>query len=242
MEHKAAHQTQETCGQPNRASESASGVEPAQCLWVFSVKRHLRTFSCFKFNGIQKRPSPRGERMLKRSGSSMSTIQLPRSDSRLRRSVGKTGHLSGSSCAAPGTLGKALSGPPAAVGWESLRLSKASTETHTWLRLYQRWWSRAKGPACQRSPIWGARCRRAAGQRAARHPEPVGRGRSLAPPGRQCHTGRWWARPRTGMLGSEDAMPTAGNTIRTTQVQDLQYHFVLVLYRSLDLHSEVIDF
>ena len=57
MEHKAAHQTQETCGQPNRASESASGVEPAQCLWVFSVKRHLRTFSCFKFNGIQKQPS-----------------------------------------------------------------------------------------------------------------------------------------------------------------------------------------
>lgn len=77
--------------------------------------------------------------MLKRSGSSVSTIQLPRSDSRLRRSVGKTGHLSGSSRAAPGTWGKALSGPLAAVGWESLRLTEASTETHTQLRLYQRW-------------------------------------------------------------------------------------------------------
>lgn len=66
----------------------------------------------------------------------MSKIQLPRPDSRLRRSVGKTGHLGCSTHAAPGTLEKALSGPPAAVGQESLRLSEASTEARTRLRLY----------------------------------------------------------------------------------------------------------
>lgn len=72
--------------------------------------------------------------------------------------------------------------------------------------------------------------------RARREREAAGFSREAVP------TGRWRARPRAGMLGSEDAGPTAGNPIHTVQARDLQYHLVLVLYRSLDLHSEVTDF
>ena len=72
--------------------------------------------------------------------------------------------------------------------------------------------------------------------RARREREAAGFSREAVP------MGRWQARPRAGMLGSEDARTTAGNPIHTVQVRDLQYHLVLVLYRSLDLHSEVTAF
>ena len=138
------------------------------------MKRHLRIFSCFKFNVIQKLdPKRQEDAEWRRSGSSTSRIQLfSIPDKHLRCSVGKIRHFGWSTHLAvpkpparPWALwweGAELpagavpsAAPSAAVAqWECVsRLiisAKDSTKAQTQLRFYSWSWAWETGPAYQR--------------------------------------------------------------------------------------------
>lgn len=185
---------------------------------------------------------PRGERVLSGRGLAAAYPQpSAHPDSRLRRPAGKTRRSGCSPRAAPGALEKALSGPGCCGPGGPAPQPGVHRGPHTAETLLMTVGPR-KGPRLPEVPYLGSPMPQGSWTevstppRARREREAAGFPREAVP------TGRWRARPRAGMLGSEDAGPTAGNPIHTVQARDLQYHLVLVLYRSLDLHSEVTDF